>query len=161
MPREAVTGWVCASCLAQVRQAIHESAEYMTTWAGHDRLIQTDSAGGGSGESQVPLSPVALLLDELNRLLASFRGNTEVWVSTEASARAAVMFARAFNAGKRAHPIRDEPRRVLLARCPECAMKALMWIPPATVRGQASIVCKNPACGHRIDEDQFEEVSNG
>ncbi|RLP76348.1 hypothetical protein D9V32_05615 [Mycetocola tolaasinivorans] len=103
------------------------------------------------------LSPVALLMDDLNRLLVSFQGNTEAWVSTEGGAREAVMFARAFNAGKRAHPIRDESRRVLLTRCPECSLKALMWMPPDTPRGRAIIVCKNPACGHHINEEQFEE----
>lgn len=159
LPRTASTGLVCMPCWRQIVSAVAGYPELARALEGVDRAVVGESSGmtahGGPG---VPLSAVQLSLEEINSF-DTINGQTpEQWVSSEAGARDAVRFGRAYSSAVAAHPIKETSHPIRLARCPDCKQRTLVWHAPTTAASEVRVRCRNPECSYDVDQDTYEHL---
>ena len=161
-PRQAERGFLCARCFDRLEHAYARWNEFEARISelGLSKAVQRDNAGVRTqADGHVNLTGVFLAVDECQRHLASAAGHRslELWVSTEAGAADAIQFAAAAERAYRSHEVAERPHRIRRVRCPECQQQ-MIWHPPAWFEGHVHVKCTNEACGHVIDQDEFEEI---
>jgi hypothetical protein len=161
-PRIAYNGFVCRNCFDRIIAAIAAAPAFLATLRGVDRALTPTSGGGrASVLGYVPLTALALAVDEIERYLDGNPGNAESWVATPEGAQSAVGFANAMHSAIAAHPTRESAHQVRRVRCPKCGQMTLAWHPTPWVGGEVTIRCRNTECGSALSQDDFEALLVG
>lgn len=130
--------------------------------AAADGIGAAKSNDGGRGSAPlgyVPLNSLALAVDELERGIAGLPGTADEWVAAETGASQAVLFARALRTAVQQLPVREEAHHVRRVRCPKCEQLTLVWHPTPFIGGDVTIACRDPKCGHHLDQEEFEDLA--
>lgn len=157
IPREATNGVVCYPCYQKVGQALSQVYPWWQALQGVDRAIQRDTAGiRTKWAPPIPITPVALAIDELESWFRNYPGDLDMWVASEQGAREAVMFAKTALAAFRAHPIAEKPSRVLRVNCGECGQMNLVRMPPSSHGEALTVRCTTVGCARTLSQDDYE-----
>ena len=158
VPRPAAHGVLCTPCWDGLASAIEAwgPLEELLVQAGTSRLVQADNERAGKSLTTIPLSAGQVALDEVRSYEP--RERADQWVATDAGGMDAVHFTRAVRGALRSFPAEDKPRPVERTRCPECDLLTLTWQPPVLPGDPVRIHCRNPRCGHELDQDAFDRA---
>lgn len=159
-PREARTGFLCLTCIEQVRDAVDKWPAHSQALTGVDRAVQRDNGGiAGQQEGYVPISGLVLTLEEIHSYGKTLTGTVDDWVGTPKGAADARRYARAVHSAIRNHPVEEKAHRIRRTRCPDCNTLALVWNPVMWEGGDVTVTCGNPECGKVLDQSAFEKIA--
>lgn len=160
LPKEAQHGLLCMTCLERVVTTMTAWPSFTEAIAGLDRLVVHESVGSSSkAAGYCNLLNTWLDVDEAESFLGTYRSagdNLDLWVSSEAGARDAISFCGVAERAMRKHPLKETSHRILRARCTECQLQSLVWEPTQFLGDEVHVRCKNPECGHEMDQSSFE-----
>lgn len=160
LPKQAQHGLLCIHCWERVVSTMSVWPRFANTIEGLDRLVVHDSAGvRGKAGSRIPIPQTWLDVEEVESFLKTYHDagdNLEYWVSSEQGAKDSINFCVTADRAMRSHPIEEKAHRITRARCTECKFPSLVWIPTQYQGDEVTVKCKNPECGHEMDQSTFE-----